>query len=59
MDHVIVVVAISGAYILLAIMCICKRDSMLSASRLRTERILQMLEMEESDYEQQFPTPPA
>ena len=57
MIHVIVVAALSAAYLLMVLMCVCKRESVL-AVRVRTERILATLDMEEYEYEQSSPIPP-
>lgn len=58
MIHVIVVAVLSAAYLLMALVCVCKRESMLSAAQLRTERILATLDMEECDAEQPMPISP-
>ena len=58
MIYVIVVAVLSAAYLLMALMCVCQRESVLSAARLRTERILATLDMEECDYDQSSPISP-
>jgi len=57
MIHVIVVAVLSAAYLLMVLMCVCKRESVLAA-RLRTQRILATLDMEECDYDQSSPISP-
>ena len=58
MIHVIVVAVLSAAYLLMVLMCVCKRESVLSTARRRTERILATLDMEECDHDQSSPISP-
>lgn len=45
--HALAVCLCSTAYLLMALCCLCKRDSVASATRMRTERIMATLDMEE------------
>ena len=47
--HVIVVLLCCAAYVLMALCCLCKRDSVTSATRMRVERIMATLDMEECE----------
>ena len=58
MLSVLMVALCSAAYLLVAVCCLCKRESELTAAHMRSQRILATLDMEECGHDTtRSPTP--
>ena len=55
---VLLVALCSAGYLLMALCCLCKRDASALAARMRTERIMATLDMEECGDDSTLPATP-